>query len=72
MLFATGGTGWFFSLKPIVRVAKDAGRETPIVSGRGYGSTVITSHFDYCISCILAVKKSMKVRTLAERYFRLG
>lgn len=27
---------------------------------------------DYAISRVLAVRKSMKVRTLAERYLRLG
>ena len=42
-LFAAGGTGEFFSLMPeeipsIVRAAKDAAGEMPIVSGCGYGT----------------------------------
>lgn len=44
-LFAAGGTGEFFSLSPqeipdIVRVAKEAAGETPIVSGCGYGTDI--------------------------------
>lgn len=42
-LFAAGGTGEMFSLTPheishVVRAAKDAASETPIVSGCGYGT----------------------------------
>lgn len=42
-LFAAGGTGEFFSLSPseipdIVRAAKEAAGDTPIISGCGYGS----------------------------------
>ncbi len=44
-LFAAGGTGEFFSLAPeevpaIVRAAKDAAGETPIVAGCGYGTPI--------------------------------
>ncbi|EAU39744.1 putative 5-dehydro-4-deoxyglucarate dehydratase [Fulvimarina pelagi HTCC2506] len=44
-LFAAGGTGEFFSLSPeevpaIVRAAKAAAGDTPIVSGCGYGTTI--------------------------------
>ncbi|MGJ4859540.1 5-dehydro-4-deoxyglucarate dehydratase [Labrys sp. La1] len=47
-LFAAGGTGEFFSLTPqeipeIVRVAKDAAGNTPIVSGCGYGTEIAVS-----------------------------
>lgn len=47
-LFAAGGTGEFFSLTPdeipeIVRVAKDAAGDTPIVSGCGYGTEIAVS-----------------------------
>ncbi len=47
-LFAAGGTGEFFSLTPeeipeIVRVAKDAAGQTPIVSGCGYGTEIAVS-----------------------------
>ncbi|TCR00484.1 5-dehydro-4-deoxyglucarate dehydratase [Neorhizobium sp. JUb45] len=47
-LFAAGGTGEFFSLSPeeipqIVRVAKEAAGETPIVSGCGYGTDIAVS-----------------------------
>lgn len=47
-LFAAGGTGEFFSLTPdeipeIVRVAKDAAGDTPIVSGCGYGTEMAVS-----------------------------
>ncbi|MBD9498817.1 5-dehydro-4-deoxyglucarate dehydratase [Ensifer sp. ENS01] len=43
VLFAAGGTGEFFSLKPdeipgIVRAAKDVSGDTAIVSGCGYGT----------------------------------
>ncbi|MBD9651882.1 5-dehydro-4-deoxyglucarate dehydratase [Ensifer sp. ENS09] len=43
VLFAAGGTGEFFSLKPdeipgIVRAAKDVADDTAIVSGCGYGT----------------------------------
>ena len=43
VLFAAGGTGEFFSLAPeevptVVRAAKQAAGETPIVSGCGYGT----------------------------------
>ncbi|MGF6257323.1 5-dehydro-4-deoxyglucarate dehydratase [Ensifer sp. LBL] len=43
VLFAAGGTGEFFSLKPeeipgIVRAAKDVAGDTAIVSGCGYGT----------------------------------
>ncbi|OLP61637.1 5-dehydro-4-deoxyglucarate dehydratase [Xaviernesmea oryzae] len=43
VLFAAGGTGEFFSLKPsevpeIVRAAKEAAGDTAIVSGCGYGT----------------------------------
>lgn len=42
-LFAAGGTGEFFSLSPeevpvIVRAAKDAAGDTPIIAGCGYGT----------------------------------
>ncbi|WP_274426359.1 5-dehydro-4-deoxyglucarate dehydratase [Chelativorans sp. YIM 93263] len=42
-LFAAGGTGEFFSLSPeevpvVVKAAKDAAGDTPIVSGCGYGT----------------------------------
>ncbi|AKI02731.1 5-dehydro-4-deoxyglucarate dehydratase [Hoeflea sp. IMCC20628] len=45
VLFAAGGTGEFFSLKPseiptIVSAAKEAAGETAIVSGCGYGTNV--------------------------------
>ncbi len=45
VLFAAGGTGEFFSLSPsevpqIVRTAKEAAGNTPIVSGCGYGTTM--------------------------------
>lgn len=45
VLFAAGGTGEFFSLKPdeiptIVTAAKEAAGETAIVSGCGYGTEV--------------------------------
>ncbi|MCQ8780679.1 5-dehydro-4-deoxyglucarate dehydratase [Mangrovibrevibacter kandeliae] len=44
-LFAAGGTGEFFSLAPsevpsIVKAAKDAAGDTPIVSGCGYGTAM--------------------------------
>ncbi len=44
-LFAAGGTGEFFSLAPaeipeIIRVAKEAAGNTPIISGCGYGTVV--------------------------------
>jgi len=44
-LFVAGGTGEFFSLAPeevpaIVRAAKAAARDTPIVAGCGYGTRV--------------------------------
>ncbi|MER0236515.1 5-dehydro-4-deoxyglucarate dehydratase [Fulvimarina sp. MAC8] len=44
-LFAAGGTGEFFSLSPeevpaIVRAAKSASGDTPIISGCGYGTTI--------------------------------
>lgn len=44
-LFAAGGTGEFFSLKPsevpeIIRTAKSAARSTPIISGCGYGTEI--------------------------------
>jgi 5-dehydro-4-deoxyglucarate dehydratase len=44
-LFAAGGTGEFFSLAPeevpaIVRAAKDAAGDTPIVAGCGYGTSM--------------------------------
>jgi 5-dehydro-4-deoxyglucarate dehydratase len=47
-LFAAGGTGEFFSLTPneipeIVRVAKQAAGNTPIVSGCGYGTEMAIS-----------------------------
>jgi len=47
-LFAAGGTGEFFSLAPdeipeIVRVAKQAAGDTPIVSGCGYGTEIAVS-----------------------------
>lgn len=47
-LFAAGGTGEFFSLGPdeipaIVRVAKAAAGNTPIVSGCGYGTEMAVS-----------------------------
>lgn len=47
-LFAAGGTGEFFSLTPqeipeIVRVAKEAAGNTPIVSGCGYGTEIAVS-----------------------------
>ena len=45
VLFAAGGTGEFFSLKPdeirtIVSAAKDVAGETAIVSGCGYGTEI--------------------------------
>lgn len=45
VLFAAGGTGEFFSLSPseipqIVRTAKEASGNTPIVSGCGYGTVM--------------------------------
>lgn len=45
VLFAAGGTGEFFSLAPeevpaIVRAAKSAAGDVPIVSGCGYGSRI--------------------------------
>lgn len=45
VLFAAGGTGEFFSLSPseipaIMRAAKEAAGQTPIVSGCGYGTTI--------------------------------
>lgn len=45
VLFAAGGTGEFFSLAPdeipdIVRAAKEAAGDTPIVSGCGYGTAM--------------------------------
>ncbi|HVJ43048.1 MAG TPA: 5-dehydro-4-deoxyglucarate dehydratase [Dongiaceae bacterium] len=48
VLFAAGGTGEFFSLAPeelpaIVRAAKAAAGETPIVSGCGYGTRMAVS-----------------------------
>jgi 5-dehydro-4-deoxyglucarate dehydratase len=44
-LFAAGGTGEFFSLSPreipeIVRAAKEAAGDTPIISGCGYGTAI--------------------------------
>ncbi len=44
-LFAAGGTGEFFSLSPrevpaIVKAAKEAAGDTPIVSGCGYGTEI--------------------------------
>tara|TARA_R110002020_G_scaffold15140_83_gene53578 strand:- start:2163 stop:3068 length:906 start_codon:yes stop_codon:yes gene_type:complete len=44
-LFAAGGTGEFFSLAPeevpvIVRAAKDASGDTPIIAGCGYGTRI--------------------------------
>ncbi len=47
-LFAAGGTGEFFSLAPreipgIVRTAKEAAGNTPIVAGCGYGTALATS-----------------------------
>lgn len=46
-LFAAGGTGEFFSLAPdeiptIVRAAKEAAGNTPIISGCGYGTEMAT------------------------------
>ncbi|KAA0969452.1 5-dehydro-4-deoxyglucarate dehydratase [Aureimonas fodinaquatilis] len=48
ILFAAGGTGEFFSLEPaevpqIVRAAKEAAGDTPIVSGCGYGTRTAVS-----------------------------
>ena len=48
VLFAAGGTGEFFSLAPeeipaIVRAAKRAAGETPIVAGCGYGTRIAVS-----------------------------
>ncbi|OIQ76980.1 putative 5-dehydro-4-deoxyglucarate dehydratase [mine drainage metagenome] len=48
VLFAAGGTGEFFSLAPneipaIVRAAKEAAGNTPIVSGCGYGTEIAIS-----------------------------
>lgn len=48
VLFAAGGTGEFFSLAPeeipaIVRAAKAAAGDTPIVSGCGYGTRMAIS-----------------------------
>lgn len=48
VLFAAGGTGEFFSLAPeevpaIIRTAKAAAGETPIVSGCGYGTRMAVS-----------------------------
>ncbi|MDE3027398.1 MAG: 5-dehydro-4-deoxyglucarate dehydratase [Paracoccaceae bacterium] len=48
VLFAAGGTGEFFSLAPneipaIVRAAKEAAGNTPIVSGCGYGTEMAIS-----------------------------
>lgn len=47
-LFAAGGTGEFFSLRPeeipvIVRAAKEGAGDTPIVSGCGYGTEMAVS-----------------------------
>ena len=47
-LFAAGGTGEFFSLAPdeiptIVRAAKAAAGDTPIISGCGYGTEIAVS-----------------------------
>ena len=47
-LFAAGGTGEFFSLSPeeipaIVRTAKAAAGNTPIISGCGYGTEMAIS-----------------------------
>lgn len=47
VLFAAGGTGEFFSLRPdeiptIVRAAKEAAGKTAIVSGCGYGTAIAT------------------------------
>lgn len=44
-LFAAGGTGEFFSLAPseipsIIRAAKDAAGDTPIIAGCGYGTAM--------------------------------
>jgi len=44
-LFAAGGTGEFFSLNPseipqVVRAAKAAAGDTPIISGTGYGTSL--------------------------------
>jgi len=48
VLFAAGGTGEFFSLAPqeipaIVRAAKAAAGQTPIVAGCGYGTRIAVS-----------------------------
>ncbi|MCR4268503.1 5-dehydro-4-deoxyglucarate dehydratase [Nitratireductor sp. ZSWI3] len=48
VLFAAGGTGEFFSLTPeevpaVVRAAKQAAGQTPIVSGCGYGTRMAVS-----------------------------
>ncbi len=47
-LFAAGGTGEFFSLAPdelpaIIRAAKSAAGNTPIVAGCGYGTRIATA-----------------------------
>lgn len=48
VLFAAGGTGEFFSLAPdevpaIIRAAKSAAGDTPIVAGCGYGTRIATA-----------------------------
>ncbi|MEQ1407052.1 5-dehydro-4-deoxyglucarate dehydratase [Neorhizobium sp. Rsf11] len=48
VLFAAGGTGEFFSLEPaevpeIIAAAKASARDTPIVSGCGYGTRIAVS-----------------------------
>lgn len=73
VLFAAGGTGEFFSLKPdeipaIVSAAKEVAGETAIVSGCGYGTEVavdIARSVEKSVlmaSCFCRITSSMRRR----------